>query len=186
MRSPHRKLASGSATLCAFLVPVAIAIFPADISFVCFHDAAERLVHIASHRSAPAHAHEPACVVIVGGFLAEDHAMDLKRADSLFAGQHQVSDFEPEVERNLGILEDRFAGHAETIAVALVTVQNLAGLLIDGLRAALANPVIRTRRECIDFLARLTARAAHAIRPAHLCEECAALFIGPELSIEVA
>jgi hypothetical protein len=58
---------------------VTIPILSTDSSLVNFDNAAQRLVHVASHRRTPAHAHEPACVIVVRGILAKDDAMNLKR-----------------------------------------------------------------------------------------------------------
>ena len=85
---------------------------PADIGFIHFDIADQFLKFDIAQRHADFGAHEPC------GFVgAEAHvAADLKGADALLAGQHQVNDAEPFTERLVGVLEDRSDQDREAIA----------------------------------------------------------------------
>src|SRR5580704_14640887 len=84
----------------AFLIPVAIAVFAADVCFIHFHDAAELLFRL-DHGSADFVAHQPS-----GFDRTEAHvAPDLARTHALFGSRHQVDDFEPVAQRLVGVLK---------------------------------------------------------------------------------
>src|SRR5208337_1873007 len=95
---------------------VAVVRLAADISFVNFDLASERNVTL--HRGAPAMTDVPASAPVGARVFAEHHAPHLKRAKTLLRGHHQEADFEPEFERNLGVLKDRVRDHAKSVAVA--------------------------------------------------------------------
>ena len=48
--------------------------------------------------------------------------MELKRANALFGGQHQVANFEPRFQRAFGILKNRVRDYREAIAILLSQV----------------------------------------------------------------
>jgi hypothetical protein len=129
----------------AFLVPMTVLVFAANVGFVHFDDAAE-LLHILDKRGADFVAHQPS------GFVGtEAHvAHDLQSAHAYFAGQHEVNDFEPVAERLVGVLEDRPGNMGEAIAVR---------------RAFLALPVPFAGRQVVDSGIAAT-RAADAFGPA--------------------
>jgi len=90
----------------------------ADIAFVNFNHSI-KFEHLAAHGRTPAMAHIPACAPIGARVLAEDDPMDLKGTDAFFRGQHQVSDLEPSLQGNLGVLKDRFGDDAKPVPVLL-------------------------------------------------------------------
>lgn len=122
---------------------------PADICFIDFDIANEFLKFDIAQRHADFIAHEPR------GFVgAESHvATDLKRANALLAGKHQMNDAEPDAEWFVSILEDRSDKDREAIAHATR-------------RALVALPVIILRMWMDIFIG--AARTAHAFRPAVL------------------
>jgi len=122
----------------------------------------------------------------VRGIFAEHHAMNLERADAFLRGQHQVSDLEPKVQLDFGVLKDRAGDDREAIAVTLVAGNGLASLLIETLSAALAHPIERASLEREDFTVAAARASNFAVRPAHLNEERAALLVSPELLVELA
>jgi hypothetical protein len=100
----HRDLTAGlSAILMGALVPMAILVFLANVSFVHFHDAHEFLELVVIHRGPNPRAHIPNG--FVAGLVMKDGAFDLKCTHTLLRVQHQKSDREPSLERVLGILE---------------------------------------------------------------------------------
>jgi hypothetical protein len=128
----------------ASLVQMTVFIFPADVGFVYFDDAAE-LLDVLDQRGADFVTHQPR------GFVGtEAHvAHDLQCAHAFLAGQHQVNDFEPVAERLVGVLEDSPGDMGEPITVR--------GTLF-------ALPMPLARFEVIDF-GIAAARAMHAIWP---------------------
>lgn len=128
----------------AALVPMAVFVFPADIGFVDFNDAAE-LLYVLNESGADLVAHEPS------GFVGtEAHVThDLEGAHSLFASQHQVDDFEPVTERLVCVFEDRPGDMRKPITVR---------------GALLALPMPPARLEVID-LGIAAPGAMHAIGP---------------------
>jgi hypothetical protein len=159
-----RLRALGRTNLCALAIPVAIGILAADVGFVSLYNASKR-EGIATHRSAPAIAHIPASAPVGAGILTEYETMDLQRANSLFRSQHEIANLEPKPQRYFGIHENGSADDAETIAIALVASQDLAGLVIDSLRAALTNPMVGTCLEHINPILCITSGTANTIRP---------------------
>ena len=134
-----------------FLIPVAIAILPADIGFINFHFPQQ--LRKAPHPSWP---HESdGTYTKPCGNPHSDLAMDLQGADALLALRHQVNDLEPCPQRIIGILENRLGDNREAIAVPSPTL------------LCFADPVKRTRFQQIDFSA-VAARTLDA-----LCQRCA-------------
>lgn len=133
---------------------VHLAALAADESLIHFDRAEQLSQALILHRGANAHHHVPRRAVIT----RSDLPMNLKRADSLLALSHQVDHLKPSRERVVGILENRFRDDAETIPIATTAIH------------VFADPMKRTRRERIHMLA-LTARAFHAIRPAHIAQQ---------------
>src|SRR5439155_25618309 len=100
-RTDNRNLAGGS-TPAYFLIPVAVFILSADVSFVNLNFAHEFSKSVVLHGSADSVAHIPSCPVVT----ATDLAVNLTRADSLLALSHQVNDLEPSAQRIVGIVEN--------------------------------------------------------------------------------
>jgi hypothetical protein len=148
-RSNDRSFASGEATTTAALfVPMSPLVLSANVGFINFNNAAEFCCWL-NHRGADFVAHAMRCAVRAEAKLA----LDLKRANSLFAGRHQVHDLEPVAQRLVGVLKDRSGDDGEPIAHRTA-------------RSALrALPVPLARRQVIDG-GIATTRAAHAFRPA--------------------
>ena len=113
-RADDWNLVAGSANV-ALLVPMPIGVFPAHVGFVDFDDAHQLPELRIVHRGAQAMAH------IEGSAIRarSDHPLNLKCADSLLAGQHQVENVKPHAERVFCILENSFDGQREPIGVTL-------------------------------------------------------------------
>jgi hypothetical protein len=129
------------------LIAMLICGFAADIGFVYFDDAHELAELLILQGSANAMANVPS------GFVrTEAHeVMNLPRAHSLLAGEHQVDDFEPVSEIDLRILENRADEMGEAISAPLTAIRAL--------------PLKFHGFERIDVL-RAAARAADTIGPA--------------------
>jgi len=166
----HGNLA-GSPWVAYALRAVFVFPLPADKGFINFDFASKRRDIIALHRGSPAHAHIPACVIVRAGVFPKDHPMHLQGADSLFGDQHEITDLEPEFERDFSILKNGFRNHGETIAVAPAAI------------FALTEPVKRPRLESVNLFA-VTARATNAARPPHVGKKLSASLFGRELGIE--
>jgi hypothetical protein len=141
-----RLAGSGSASHAVVtLIPVTVFVLAADIGFINLDDTAKLFLRL-YHRGANLVAHAPR------GFVgAEAHLPhDLQRANSLFAGRHQMHDLEPVAERLVRVLKDRVDHYREAVAVW---------------RAFLALPMPLARRQVIDG-GIAAARAANALRPA--------------------
>lgn len=107
----HDLFADAAPLIVLALIPMAVLVFAADIGFVDFDNAAKFDFRL-NQSGADFVAHSPS-----GLIAAESHvAHDLEGAHSLFAGQHQVSDFEPVTERFVSILEDGPGNVGESIA----------------------------------------------------------------------
>ena len=87
----------------AALVLVPVLGLAADEGLVNLDDAHELAEILVGEAGADAMAHVPSGVVRAEAH----HAMNLKGADALLAGQHQVDDAEPLAQRLIGVLEDR-------------------------------------------------------------------------------
>jgi hypothetical protein len=145
---------------------VSVPRFAADKSFVHLDNASEFFKVPVSERRSDTVAHVPS------GFVrTEAHeAMNLKRAHSLFAGQHQVNNAEPIFERLIRVLENCARNVRETIA---------------GLRRAfVALPVPRIALQFCDTLS-ATARASNALRPSLADQIGAASLFVREMSVEL-
>jgi hypothetical protein len=131
--------------LAPFTVPMFVFVLPADEGLVNFDDAA-KLIHVLFDQGSPDFvAHEPS-----GFDRTEAHvATDLARTHALFAGQHEVGNFEPVAERFVGVLEDRPCDDRKPIAIW---------------GAFLALPMPLARRKVIDSGVAAT-RTADALRP---------------------
>jgi hypothetical protein len=164
------------------LAGVHIVRLPADEGFVHFHFAFEQIDYVASHCGAPAHADVPSCSVVVSRVFAEDHAMYLECAHSLFADENQVGNPEPCFQRNFCILKNGSSDHAEPIAVLFVA-SNFGPFGIACLLAALANPIKRSGLEREDL--HITASGAdRSVRPANVGQKLLATFFGWILLVE--
>lgn len=127
-----------------FLVPMTVCVFATNPSFIDLDNPAKFDFRLNKSR-ADFVAHQPS-----GFDGAEAHvAPDLPRTNSLFAGEHQVNDFEPVTERLVRVLENGASDDGETIAVV---------------GTHLALPVI-AGCERIDLVV-VTAGAFDTIRPA--------------------
>jgi hypothetical protein len=145
----------------SLFVRMAILVLAANERFIYFHNTHQLREPIILHRGANAMAHIPSSL-----FLFESHdALNIQGTDPLFGIQHQEGNHKPFAQRSLCVLKDRPADNAEAVAVALVASGHFASLLVHGLSAALANPMIRAMGNVKDFC--VTAlRAAHAFGPA--------------------
>src|ERR1700731_339732 len=110
--------------------------------------------------------------------FAEHDAVNLVRADAFFAGQHQITDLKPCIQRNLGIVENGPAGHREPIAIALVALIDLASLAMSYLCARLADPVKRAGFQRKYSITTASSAGNLAVRPALANQIFAALLIG--------
>ena len=77
---------------------------------------------IRAHGFANAVAHEPR-----GLESDAKGAVELVRADALLAARHQVEGLQPEVQRNVALLEDGADGHPELAAAGIALVEAEAG-----------------------------------------------------------
>jgi hypothetical protein len=128
------------------LVFVTVRTIAAHERLIDFNDAAKFVKILVSERGADPVAHIPS-----GRIRAETHiAMDLTRANSFFARQHQVNDAEPLAKVNLRVFEYRSGNVGEAISTAFAAIR------------AFPMPFAGLKR--IDFGA-LTTRAADALRP---------------------
>lgn len=109
-----RKLAGASTAGLAvmLLVPMPVAVLTADPRLIDFDDAAQLGFGFNQGR-ADFVAHGMCCAV---GTKAH-HALNLKGADTFFAGEHQVGDAKPLPQRLVRILEDRPSDAREPVAV---------------------------------------------------------------------
>src|SRR5262245_15831090 len=141
----HSNLASGSRVSNA-IVPVSVLALATNESFIDF-DFPSKRNEVALHGRSPAVAHIPACAVRRTGIFTEDHAVNLQRGNALLADKHQITDLEPQLQGNLGVLENGSSDNRESVAVASAAI------------FVLAEPVKRTRLQRIDSLAGIAARA---------------------------
>ena len=110
--------------------------------------------------------HEPARPVVAAAALLH-HAMNLKRADAFLRLQHHVGDFEPSLQRDLRVHEDRPDQWPEAITLW----RTLLALPAEGLL------------ELVDFLI-AAARTRHAIGPAQRNQIFLAGIFGRELAVK--
>lgn len=109
----------------------------ANVGFIGLHglaSAAQRRgpqVAIVLHGFADAMAKEPS-----GFHAAPEHALDLVGADALFAGAHQVNDLQPEMQRQVGRLENGPDPHGEGLPAGVALVEAGTG----GLALQAADP----------------------------------------------
>lgn len=127
------------------LIPMAVLILAADIGFIDLYKANELPEFFVRQSGANSHAHMPR------GFVRAEphHAVDLKGAHALLAGQHQVDDAKPIPQGLVGVLKDRPGDNAEPIA----------------LRGALVALPAEFRCQRVDVRIAAT-RAADALAPA--------------------
>jgi hypothetical protein len=146
-----RRLARSDATCsmaAASLILVSVFGEAADKRFVNLDNAA-KLLDVLDQRSSDLVAHEPSGSV--GAETEEPH--DLKGANSLFAGQHQMRDAKPILEWLIRVLKDRSGKMGKTIARRSAR------------RAFGALPVPLAGREIVDS-GIAAARASNTLRPA--------------------
>jgi len=158
-----RTFAAGSA---AFLVPMPIPVFTANVGLVHFDNAPEFIKVALGERSPNPVAHVPS------GFVgAEPHvAINLECAHSLFAGEHQVSDLEPIAKRLIRVLKNRSCDVREAIGRVF--------------RALVALPMPRVALQLRGILG-ATARTADAFGPAFADKISAARFFIREELLEL-
>jgi hypothetical protein len=164
----HWRLASGSA-LIKPLVGVLVLFLAADIRLVNFHDSHQLPELRIAHPGAQAMAHIPSRPIRTG----TDHPMNLHRADSLLARQHQVQNLEPYQQRIFAFLEDRSRLEREAIRCAIV------------LAALLALPMRHPDLARVDVIV-LAARASDAVRPAARVQIFAAGILVRKHGLELA
>ena len=116
--------------------------------FIHFNVAHQLAEFNVAEGSADLVAHRPSSLV---GAEAH-HAMNLKRADALLAGEHQVNNAEPLAQRLIRVFEDRTDQHRKAIAHA-------------PRRALIALPMPRLAAVGVDVLV-TAARAVYALGPA--------------------
>jgi hypothetical protein len=163
---------TGSPDLTGSLAAMLVCGLPADKGFINLDFASQR-EGIALHRSAPAMADVPSSAPVRAGFFAEDDAPNLQRTHTFLRSQHEIADFEPEAQRNLGILEDRPGHHREAIALAPAAIR------------IATSPMEGTRLERIDLLSPVATWAARAVRPALRNDVFLAGFISREGPVEL-
>jgi hypothetical protein len=150
-RADDRHLASVSraaAVVLLAVLPVPVFLLAANVRFVHFNDPHQLLEVGIVHRSAESHAHVPSRAI----GTETDHAVNLKRAHTFLAGEHEVQDFEPSAKRNFGFLENGSSLEREAIGRAVI------------LAAFLALPMPRAGRAFINVIV-AASRAAWAARP---------------------
>lgn len=138
-----RRSRTSTTAAAALLIPMTIVVFAANPRFINLDNAAEFLFGLydccadfvadAVRRLVGAEAHLP---------------LNLKRANSLFAGRHQMHDLEPVAQRLVGVFENRVDQDREPIAVrrALFALpMPLAGVQVvdSGIAAARTNDAFR-------------------------------------------
>lgn len=132
----------------------------ADIGFVHFHNAPQKLAVGITHRGADAMAQMPS------GLVSDvQRPLDLQCGDSLFAFGHQVDRQKPFLQRQVAIVEDRASGNGKVI-LATVAMKLFPFRYFGNLFA-------------------ITARAINAIRPARKLKTLPAFFIRAELLNEL-
>jgi len=99
----------------AALVPMPILRLPANEGFVQFHNADQFCEVLIGQPSSYPMAHIPSGFVGTETHVAED----LKRADPLLAGQHQMNDAEPLAKVDIGVFENGADQYGEPIAAAV-------------------------------------------------------------------
>jgi hypothetical protein len=130
------------------LIPMTVAILAANIGFINL-DNASKLCFRLNQRRADFVAHAVRRLVRAKAHLP----LNLQRANSFLAGQHQVYDLEPLPQRLVGVLKDRARDVREAIALIW--------------RALVALPLEGHRANRKHFH-RTTARANHAVGPTSL------------------
>jgi hypothetical protein len=145
----------------AFLVPMAVLVFSADVSFVNLDNAHQLLKVGIVHRSPKPMAHVPSRPVIA----APDLALDLESADTLLAIQHLPENLEPDSQGIFGVLEDGIDCDREPIG---------------RLTAQFADPIERFPIELADLRVTASRTLHHAIWPPMVHEELFARFVGRE------
>jgi hypothetical protein len=160
-------LARSSAASAVTTAPVMpVLCFAADESFINFDNASEFFKVPVGERSADTVAHVPSS--FVGTKTHEP--IDLQRAHSLFAGQHQVNDAKPVFERFIRVLENCARNVRETVA---------------GLRGAfVALPMPRVALQLSGVLS-ATAGAFNALRPSLADQIGAASLFVREMLVEL-
>jgi len=168
----HSDFASGATSQLAALEFVLILFLTADKGLVYFYFTV-KLDSITAHRRTPAVAHIPSGVVVRAGIFAKDNTVDLQGANPLLSDEHQISDLEPEFQRNFGILKNGVGKDGKAVSVPTATIN------------VLAQPMVRPRFERINLLRGIATRAMdNPIRPAHVHQELAARFFGRKLSVK--
>ena len=153
------RFVGGHATLAASLIPVPIFVLAADPSLVNLDNAAKHRLR-RDQRGPDFVAHG------MGRLVAAEahHALDLKGARSLLAGEHEVGDPEPVAEWLLGVFKDRPDQQRKPIAVWV---------------AFLAKPMKRLVAGCVIQVGIAAARAMDAFRPAPRHQVALAGFLVP-------
>lgn len=160
------------ATFTVLFVFVAVSILPADVGLVYLYLATKKLYGLAVHGCSPAVAHIPTCPVVGTGVLAENDAVNLQGADAFLCGEHQIAYPEPDLQGNLGVLENGSSQNRKAIPAVP------AAILV------LANPMKRAGLQAVDLFRGVAARTAHAFGPAHINQELLARLFGRELSVK--
>lgn len=165
--SDDRLPRSSAARAAIAVIPMPVLGFPADECFIHLDIAYQLLKLTTPQRHADFVAHEPRSFV-----GTESHiAADLKRANALLTGQHQMNDAEPFTERLVGVLEDRPNQDREAIADA-------------SRRTLVALPMV-VLRMWVDVIIGAT-RTARTFRPSVLHQIFRASLVVWELALKIA
>ena len=166
-RADHGNLIDGALGVRALLAPMLVFEFAAHVSFVHF-DNAHKLPELRIGQSgAKPMANEPRRPI----GACSDHPMDLKCANSLLAGQHQVENLEPDQQLVIRVLENRVDRNREPIRGAR-SLPAFRALPVEGPRLAGVNVLVSATR------------ASNALRPTLIAEiRFAGILIG-EHSVE--
>jgi len=151
-RADDGNLASGSDVACA-LAFVLVRFFPADKSLIHFDDAHKLAELRIGQTGTKPMADEPCRAVGTG----TNHPMDLKCADALLAGQHQIENPEPDQQLIIRVLENRVDGNGEPVRRTL-GFPAVGALPVEGSRLARVNLFIAA------------SRATDILRPAPIAE----------------
>lgn len=149
----------------AALVAMPILGLPADKGFINFNEADKLAEILIAECHADFVRHLEGCMIRTKAH----HSHDLKAADTLLAGQHEIDDLEPKGKLDVRVLEDRADKDGETIT---------------GLRTAyVALPVIGLGAVFLNLWI-AAARASNSLRPAASLKVGLAGILGRELAIQ--
>jgi len=113
----HDDFLAHAASAGDFLIPMPVFVLAADIGLIDLHDAHQAPKLGIDQSSPDAVAHE-----MRGLIRAEaHHAVDLKRADTFFADQHQIDDLEPLAQADVAVGEDRADSDGKAVTALIAS-----------------------------------------------------------------